>query len=77
LEEVYVWKKCKCGVLTDADENQCPCGLFSKNGEHKLEEVSLTTDLFAEFRRNHKVFTKHHAHPQVLKTNHNKKESVP
>lgn len=76
MKEVYVWKRCKCGILTDADETQCPCGLFSSNGEHKLEDISLTTEIFAEFRKGYKVFTKHHSHPQVLATNPNKKESV-
>jgi len=54
------WKRCKsCGIVTDADEEFCPCRDLNSNPDHELEVVELS---LKEIRRLHlekKIWTKH------------------
>lgn len=56
-----LWNKCKCGVITDSDEEKCPRQGLKGNPEHQLKLVELSREELKIFLDQGKVYTKHHS----------------
>jgi RNA polymerase subunit RPABC4/transcription elongation factor Spt4 len=53
------WKKCKCGIVVDPDEEHCP--LCGSGNAPELKLVELDEDEVKALAKKRKVWTKHPA----------------